>query len=117
MTSETISVLNDILKWVKIIGLQQAQDVMRDALSDSDGDTANQLRIIYHLTDGQHSASDIANHVSVSSRTVSRRQQQWAKMGLVEKENQVSPYRHLITLEEAGLEVPDIPDPDGDNDD
>lgn len=108
MDSEALSVLDEIRRWVRIIGIQEAREVLEDALSDEIEKKEEELRIIYHLTNGENSTRHIASHVSVSRMTVSNRQRQWAKMGLVEKSSPNSPYQHVISLEEAGMEVPEI---------
>lgn len=112
MTEDTDDILRDIRRWVKIIGIQEAKSVMDSALSAEDPDDQEELRIIYHLSDGDHATRDIAKHVSVGRQAVSNRQSSWSKMGLLEKEHSRAPYEHVISLEEAGLEVPDIPEPD-----
>lgn len=117
MSNGTETILKDIRRWVKIIGIQEAKDVMLDALSDNDPDEQEELRVIYHLTDGDTSTRSIASHVSVGKDAISSRQQRWAKMGLVEKEHANAPYKHIISLEEAGIDVPEIPDSEGGNDD
>lgn len=111
MTEDTDDILRDIQRWVKIIGIQEAKLVMDDALSAEDPEDQEELRIIYHLSDGEHSTRDIAEHVSVGRQAVSNRQSSWSKMGLLEKEHSRAPYEHVISLKEAGLEVPEIPDP------
>jgi DNA-binding MarR family transcriptional regulator len=95
---------------VKIIGIQEAKSVMDDALSAEDSKDQETLRMIYHLSDGTNSTRDIAEYVSVGRNAISRRQKSWAKMGLLEREHSRAPYEHVITLEEAGLEVPEIQD-------
>lgn len=117
MSDRTVVLLEEIERWVKIIGIQEARDVLRNALSDRGDIPEEELRIIYHLTNGENSQSDIESHVSASSSTISNKQQLWASMGLIEKDQPNSPYKHLITLEEAGIEVPSIPNLNGDNDD
>lgn len=114
---EAVEVLKDIRRWVKIIGIQEAKGVLEDFLTSEDEDEQRELRIMYHLTDGEHSTSEIADYVSVSGRTVSRRQNEWARAGLVEREVSNEPYEHIISLVEAGLDVPDIPEPEADGED
>lgn len=117
MSDEAVTVLKDIQRWIKIIGIQEAREVLGNALSGSSDDENEELRIIYYLTNGENSTRDIARHVSIGKDAIGSRQQQWAKMGLVEKEHQRAPYKSLISLEEAGLEVPEIPEPGSDDDD
>lgn len=109
---EAVEVLKDIRRWVKIIGIQEAKGVLEEFLTSEDKDEQQELRIIYHLTDGEHSIREIAQHISSSRGTVRRRQNEWARAGLVEREGSYEPYEHVISLVEAGLEVPDIPEPE-----
>ncbi|GAB3679671.1 hypothetical protein GCM10028857_01360 [Salinarchaeum chitinilyticum] len=108
--SETVEVLKDIRRWVKVIGLQEAKPLLMDALSDEDEERQRDLRITYHLTDGEHGRRDIEDYISYSRGWVGARHTEWANMGLVERDSSSSSYRHVIELEEAGLEVPEIPD-------
>ena len=71
--ADMIDVLEDIKRWVKIIGIQEAKPTLDAVLSAEDEQEEYELRIIYHLSDGEHSSADIENYVSVSSRTISRR--------------------------------------------
>jgi len=116
VTEDTDDILRDIRQWVKIIGIQEAKYVMDEALSAEDSEAQEELRIIYHLTDGEHSTRDIAEYVSVGRQAVSNRQSSWSKMGLLEKEHSRAPHEHVISLEEAGLEAPEIPDPEEESD-
>lgn len=117
MSDEVVEVLKDIQRWVQIIGIQEAREVMEDGLSDDDEVVQNDLRIAYHLTNGDNSTRDIATHVSGGRDWVSSRQRQWAKMGLVEQEHSRAPYEHIITLEEAGMDIPEVPTDEEENDD
>lgn len=111
--------LREIQRWVKIIGVQEAKSVLNDILSDEDEDKQEDLRRAFHLTDGTYTRNEIANRTSYSGGWVSGRHGEWHDLGLIEKidtENRGS-YRHVITLEEAGIEVPDIPDPEEESED
>lgn len=107
---ELIEVLQDIRRWVKVIGLKTARESVHDAVSHADEEKEEDNKIIFHLTDGERSTKDIEKYVSVTYKTVSDRQQEWAKAGLMEKPAPNQPYRKLISLEEAGIEIPAIPD-------
>lgn len=117
MTEDTDDILRDIRRWLKILGIQEAKSVMDAALSADNPEDQEELRTIYYLSDGKHSVRSISEHVSVGRNTVSRRQKSWAKMGLLEKEHSRAPYKHVISLEEAGLEVPEISKLDEDTED
>lgn len=112
---ELLDVLHDIRRWVKLIGMEDAREKVHEAIEDSDEDKERENKIIFHLTDGSSGARAIAEYVSMSDFTVNSRQSDWAKMGLLEKSGDNDPYRKLITLEEAGIDVPDIPVPEGDD--
>ena len=112
MTEDTGDILRDIRRWVKVIGIQEAKAVMDDALSAEDSGDQEELRIIYHLSNGENSTRHIAEHVSVGKDAISTRQKSWAKMGLLEKEHSRASYEHVISLEEAGIEIPEIPEPE-----
>jgi len=112
VTEDTDDILRDIRRWVKIIGLQEAKPVLLDAISDEDEERERDLRIAYHFTDGEHGRRDISRHISYSRQWVGDRHSEWANLGLVERDNPNSSYRHVVSLKEAGIEVPDIPDPD-----
>lgn len=116
MTEDANEILMDIRRWLKIIGIQEAKPVIRDALSDEDEEVQRALRITYHLTDGEHSTRDIAEYIQFAYGWVATRQGEWSNMGLVERDNSSSSYRHLIGLEEVGLEVPELPKIDNNGD-
>lgn len=107
---ELVTVLKDIRRWVKLIGLEDAREKVNTAVTHDDDAVERENKIIYNLTNGESSTRSISEYVSVSKDTVNNRQQDWAKLGLVEKAGPNEPYQKLITLEEAGLDVPDIPD-------
>lgn len=112
MTEDTDDLLRDIRRWVKIIGIQEARSIMIEALSAEDSQNQGNLRLIYHLSDGEHSTRDIHEVVSFGRNKIMSKQKQWARMGLLEKEHSRAPYEQVISLEEAGLEVPEIPEPE-----
>lgn len=85
---------------------------MDDALSAEDSEEEEQLRLVYHLTDGEHSTRDIYDYADFGRNKIIDLQKSWAKMGLLEKEHSRAPYEHVISLEEAGVEVPEVPKPE-----
>ncbi|WP_152418531.1 MULTISPECIES: hypothetical protein [unclassified Haloferax] len=112
MTEDRDDILRDIRRWVKIIGIQEAKNIMDDALSAEDSEEEEQLRLVYHLTDGEHSTRDIYDYADFGRNKIIDLQKSWAKMGLLEKEHSRAPYEHVISLEEAGVEVPEVPKPE-----
>lgn len=105
-----VEVLKDIRRWIKFSNLGDARSKLYEAILEEDNQKEKENKIIFYLSNGERSGYDIAEFVSVTPRTVSNRQKEWAEMGLMEKLGPSRPYRKLISLEEVGLGVPDIPE-------
>lgn len=116
-SNDVIDVLEDIRRWVKIIGLQEAKSVLTEALSHDDEEKQRDLRITYYLTDGQHSVREIEEKISYTRGWVSSRYDDWSNMGLIERESPNSSYRHVVSLKEAGIEIPEPREPGDDAED
>ncbi|WP_436906712.1 hypothetical protein [Halosimplex marinum] len=104
---DIIDVLKDIRQWVKVIGLQQSKPVLEDALSDEDEERQRDLRITFHFTNGNNGRRAIAEKISYSRGWVRDRQEEWSNMGLIERNGSNDQYQHIISLEEAGIEIPE----------
>ncbi|MFC6757684.1 MULTISPECIES: hypothetical protein [Haloarcula] len=115
MSEDTDDILRDIRRWLKIIGIQEAKPILTEALSSEDPEEERDLRITYHLTDGEHGTRDIAELISYSRYWIMSRYEEWSNMGVIERNAPNSPYHHVISLEEVGIEVPDIPEPEDDD--
>lgn len=109
-SEEVVDILADIRKWIKFSQLSEGRDRVHSAIQDADKEKERENKIIYHLTNGENSASTISEYISVSHDTVNTRQSAWAEKGLLEKKGSNSPYDKFITLEEVGYSVPDIPE-------
>lgn len=70
---------------------------------------------IFYPTNGTRSTSEIASLDEESQSMVSRRHREWGRVGLLEKPKENQPYNKLIALQEAGLDVPEIPEEDNNN--
>jgi len=113
MSDRKTDILEEMLNWVRFIGMNEAREVIDNALSYEDNEKKEQnARIAYELTDGTNSTYDIADHIDFSYQWVSERQMEWAKLGIVEKSAENQPYEHISSLTELGIYCPDIPDPD-----
>lgn len=108
MAKSEVELLEEILRWLKFMGRQQARDVVREALTFDDEDRQAAARIVYQLTNGQNTTKDIEKHIQYSYKWVSDRHQEWAKMGIVEKERPQAPYDHILSLDELGIDYPEI---------
>lgn len=104
---------DEIVKWLRFIGLQDAKKVIDDTVSEeNDEEKERDKRIAYELTDGTHSTREIATRVNFSKGTVSNWQTKWSEQGIVDKGEGQDKAEHLISLEDAGLECPEIPEPE-----
>lgn len=102
--------LEELLQWQKFAHLSDVREILEELFSDADAERERDMKLAYQLTDGSNSSRDIAEHVSTSHVTVANWQRKWARMGLVNRQSERSPYEHIASLEELGLPVPDIQD-------
>ena len=109
--SELVGVLEDIRRWVRLIGIQESKSVLHDAVRDSDDKKRQALKIIYYMTDGSTANSEIAEHIDYSSEFVRIRRKEWIKVGLLEKNGRIG-YNKLVSLNQAGIEEPELPGPE-----
>ena len=74
-----IDVFTEILKWVKILGIDKLKKILKDNL---DNDIKQQ---IYELSDGVATTRDIASKFSISTATVASYWDEWTNLGIMEK--------------------------------
>jgi len=111
MPERQTEILEEMLNWIRFIGMNEARDVIDDALSyEDDEEKERSARIAYELTDGTNSTYDMADYIDFSYQWVSDRQMQWAKLGIVEKGAENQPYEHIASLTELGIYCPTIPE-------
>ena len=113
MAERQTEILEEMLNWIRFMGMNEARDVIDNALSyEENEEKERSARIAYELTDGTNSTTDIEPYIDYSYRWVSRRQMEWAKLGIVDKPGENQSYKHLASLTEFGLDCPDIADPE-----
>jgi len=61
---------------------------------------------MYDLATGENGMTEIANHVSSGSSTVSSRMQEWSELGIVEKDGRQ--WKHIAPLSAMGIERPEL---------
>lgn len=95
------STLKEMLKWIRFTSMLDLKRVLTETLVE-DGD-----RLVYELTDGDRSTNDVSRLSGVPARTVARRWQSWAKIGIVEKTEKYggSRVKHVCSLEDIGIAV------------
>lgn len=112
MDKKEVQLLEEAVKWLKFIGRNEAQEVVKDAVNFEDESKSKDAKIVYQLTNGQNSTKDIEEYISYSYQWVSNRHQEWAALGIVEKESSQAQYEHISSLDTLGIDYPDIPDLD-----
>jgi len=113
MPDRQTEILEEMLNWIRFMGMNEAREVIDGALTYEDNEKKERnARIAYELTDGINSTTDIEDYIDYSYRWVSSRQSEWAKVGIVEKPAENQSYEHLASLTELGLHCPEIPEPD-----
>lgn len=106
MEKSDSELLGEMAKWLKVMGIQEVIPLFNDIFDFDDDEKERSAKIVYELTNGRNGQRDIEAHIEYSYDWVSRRQQEWANYGLVEKDNPNSPYRHIVSLPDVGIEVP-----------
>ena len=112
MSRSEDEILEEMLRWLKFTGMQQAREVIDEALTfEDDEQREKDSRIAYELTNGEYNQREISECISYSRATVGNWQDKWSKLGIVERDSDYSPYEHLVSLSDLGLQRPEIPDP------
>jgi hypothetical protein len=98
-----LSVLKEILKWVKFTGMKEVRDILMTTLDDE------QERNVYQLSDGTKGIVEIGKIVGIKSptTTIFNMWKQWTNMGLGEPVpvKGGSRFKRSFDLEDFGIEV------------
>jgi DNA invertase Pin-like site-specific DNA recombinase len=95
-SKDTDSILKEILKWQELQGKRSLREMIPSLI---DNDTK---RVVYEMTDGNNSVSDIASKVGISVGTVSNLWNLWYSYGILLKRK--NRYIKIISLKELGIE-------------
>lgn len=80
MEEETLDVLKQIERWLKVTSIPKVKVILEDALRTPEE------KKVYHYSDGRNQ-TEIAELVKVSQPTVSNYWKKWAKLGIVQQSN------------------------------
>jgi hypothetical protein len=97
MTEKTDLLLEEILKWERISGIQILRSIMPKLLD------TEQKKIVYELTDGKMTVKQIHESSGVATGTISSWWNIWFTYGLLLKDGQR--YVHVISLEDIGISI------------
>jgi hypothetical protein len=104
---EIAGTLKELLKWSRFAGMQQLRNVLSQTLKT---DTE---KLIYEFSDGTKGAREVAGAARLGSHaTVLTYWKKWSKVGIVEPSpTHHGRYQRICSLEEVGLEVPQMAQP------
>jgi hypothetical protein len=99
---DEISLLKEILKWLKFAGMKEVKAVLTSEL-DSD-----QKKLVYQLSDGTKTNAEINKISGVSTGSISGYWKKWLKLGLGETKAVTGGDRFVraFDLEDFGITVP-----------
>lgn len=69
-------ILGEILKWIKVTSFNEVKDVLNSILD------TNSKKLIYQLSDGKITSTEIITKAKVSSATITKYWQEWEKAGI-----------------------------------
>lgn len=97
-------ILREMLKWVKLQGINQAKTVLTAALRN------DKEKLIYEYSDGTKAIAEIAKLTGVGFGTVQRCWGRWATLGIVEPVavQGGTRYKKAFSLQVFGIEVPQL---------
>jgi len=100
---DQISILKEILKWIRFTGMNQVRAVLETELK-TDAD-----KLIYQHSDGKHGTVELGKLAGLSNAAVHDRWASWTKMGLGESiaARGGSRFKRSFDLEDFGIEVPE----------
>lgn len=97
-----ISLLEELLKWTKLQGLEKAQNALTTLLK------TDAEKLAYEQSDGKTSR-EVSAIVGVSHGTIANYWKKWARYGIVTEINSKgggTRYKRIFSLQEFGIDVP-----------
>jgi Trp operon repressor len=101
---EITKLLRELVKWAKFETLPKLRTILEQNLP------SDKEKLIYELSDGERSTRDIAKLVGVSHVTITNYWDKWSKLGIVDAAPKEGRYMRICSLEQVGLEVPELSD-------
>lgn len=107
--------MKEAAKWLRFLGMQEAKNVINDAISVKNNPEKEQnRRRVYELTNGDNGKRSISNMTGIPRATIGSWHRRWAQLGIVNKDGPSDPYEHLISLKALGLDRPNNLKPEED---
>ena len=101
---EQTKLLQEILKWTRFAGIKGVKEQLEMTLD------TEPKRMVYHLSDGSKTISDVNKITGVSTGSISGYWRKWATLGLGEKTSVKGGERFVraFDLEDFGINVPKV---------
>ena len=99
---KVIELLEQILTWTRLQGVQNARAVLLDALN------SDTLKVAYQLSDGR-SSTEVAKACNLSPMTITNYWRRWFTLGIAQPSKKYKGrFERIFSLEDLGIEVPSI---------
>jgi len=99
---KVIKLLEEILRWTRLQGIQNARAVLEDTLAN------DILKTAYQLSDGR-SSSEVRKACGVTGKTVTNYWRRWFTLGIVQPSPKYKGrFERAFSLEDLGIEIPSI---------
>lgn len=99
---KVIELLEEILRWTRLQGIQNAKAVLEDTLAN------DILKVAYQLSDGR-SSSVVGKACGVTGMTVTNYWRRWFTLGIVQPSPKYKGrFERAFSLEDLGIEIPPI---------
>lgn len=99
---KVIELLEQILTWTRLQGVQNARAVLLDALN------SDTLKVAYQLSDGR-SSIEVAKACNLSPMTITNYWRRWFTLGIAQPSKKYKGrFERIFSLEDLGIEVPSI---------
>jgi len=104
ISPDTAQILSEILRWSRFENFPKLRKILLDNLK------TDQEKLVYELTNGENSRSDVAKQTGVPDSTVRNWWEKWYNLGILEPSGKRKGRpQKIMALEDMGIEVPKIP--------
>jgi len=99
---KVIELLEEILRWTRLQGVQNARAVLVDVLN------TDTFKVAYQLSDGRSSA-EVAKACNVSPMTITNYWRRWFTLGIAQPSKKYKGrFERAFSLEDLGIGIPSI---------
>ncbi len=99
---KVIELLEEILRWTRLQGIQNAKSVLLDALK------SDKEKLAYQFSDGR-SSGEVMKVCGVTAMTVTNYWRRWFTLGIVHPSPKYKGrFERAFSLEDMGIEIPSI---------